>query len=268
MNDVGGFIIRNQESHILKAIITYIAGQKKKWDILELTEFPVEGPEVEAIKATFDQPDFSLIEKDREHYYLPIETNWDEYYQGLSKKFRKNLRRAERNANGLGAITIQHHSNGQLTWEHFEAIINVNQHAHYPRLYNSKLEQDFLKELVGYAAKWLNVYILCIDGEPIAYEYGFLYNNCFEDWRAGFDTRIDPSISVGKLLSLNVTKHCFERDYAAIDYMRGAHQYKTEWNPQSRHFKELRIFNHHSIMAAIAYFWLKKLKPVLKRSQG
>jgi len=266
MNDVGGFIIQNQDVQILEALICYIIEQRKKWDILELTEFPVDGPEIQAFESAFNHPGYSIVEKDREHYYLPIDTSWEEYYQGLSSKFRKNLRRADRNSSKLGTVKVKHIAGTRLSWEHFETIVDINQHVHFPRLYHSKLEQDFLKELLDRASKWINIYFLYIDDNPIAYEYGFLYNNSFEDWRAGFDTRIDPSVSVGKLLSLKITEQCFMRGYSAIDYLRGAHEYKTEWNPQSRHFKELRIFKHQSVMAAVAYLWLRKLKPVLKRS--
>jgi CelD/BcsL family acetyltransferase involved in cellulose biosynthesis len=265
MNDVGGLIIQDQDGKILDALIAYIMEQKKKWDILELTEFLVEGPEIKALKDAFNHPGFSIVEKNREHYYLPIETNWETYYESLSRKFRKNLRRAERNTEKLGTVKIKRYAGDQLAWEHFESIIDINQHAHYPRLYHSKREQDFLKELLKHASQWLNVYILTVDKDKIAYEYGFLYNDCFEDWRAGFDTRIDPSISVGKLLSLRVMENCFKRNCIAIDFMRGAHEYKTEWQPQSRYFMEVRIFKHQSVLAAAAYVWLRKIKPVLKR---
>lgn len=268
MNDVGGFILQDQDTQILEALINFIMEHKKKWDILEFTEFLVEGPEIEAIKAVFDKPGFSQIEKDREHYFVPVHESWNDYYDGLSKKFRKNLRRAERNANALGTVTIQNYSGERLSREHYESIVAINQHANYPRLYNSNSEQNFLKELLSQTSQWLNIYFLYINENPIAYEYGFLYNNWFEDWRAGFDTRIDPNISIGKLLSLNVMKNCFERGCETIDFMRGAHAYKTEWEPQTRHYKELRIFKRQSILAAIAYFWLRKLKPVLKYLWG
>lgn len=177
------------------------------------------------------------------------------------------MRRTERNINALGTVTIQHFTGDHLTHEHLETIIAINQHAHYPRLYNSKLEQDFLKELHSLASQWIGVYFLYVNKNPIAYEYGFSYNKCFEDWRAGFDTRIDPNISVGKFLSLKVMESCFEQGCEIIDFMRGAHAYKTEWEPQKRHYRELRIFRHQSILAAIAYFWLRKLKPALKYLQ-
>lgn len=265
MNDVGGFIVQDQNDQIIEALSNYIIEQKEIWDIFELSEFPIEGPEIEAIKAAFKPSNFSLIEKHLEHYYLPTETDWDKYYKSLSKKFRKNLRRAERNANDLGEITVKRFASDQLSWKQFESIIELNQHSNYPRVYESNLEQNFLKELFACASQWLVIYLLYADENPIAYEYGFLYNNCFEDWRAGFDTRIDPSISVGKLLSMHVTKDCFNRNCIAIDYMRGAHEYKTEWQPNTAHFKEVRIFRHWSLMSAVAYFWLKTLKPVLKR---
>lgn len=78
-------------------------------------------------------------------------------------------------------LTIQHFADNQLSREHFESIININQHMHYPRLFNSKLEQDFLKALLSCASQWLNVYFLCVNKDPIAYEYGFLHNNSFKD---------------------------------------------------------------------------------------
>ena len=267
MNDVGGFLIQNQDASIAKALISYSLDKTKDWDLLELNEFLDQSLEINAGKGTSDKTGVRVTEENNTHYYIPIDKSWDEYYNSLSRKFRKNLRRAERSCSDLGTISLQQYTGNDLTEEHVEAIISVNRYANYPRLYHSQSEQDFLKELLICAPQWLNVYLLCINDKPVAYEYGFLYNSCFEDWRAGFDTRIDPAISIGKFVALKITKKTFDQKLKEIDFMRGEEAYKQDWQPAKREFVNLRIFKTEHIIALASYYWLKIIKPRIKSLQ-
>ncbi|MBT3313609.1 MAG: GNAT family N-acetyltransferase [Anaerolineae bacterium] len=265
MNDIGGFIVQDQDLQIVKILSDFILEQKREWDIFELNEFPVEGLEISVLKDIFSQRNFRLIEENNEHYYIPVEGSWDDYYSSLSKKFRKNLRRAERNSAGLGNVFLKQYSGNGLTWGNFDEAIAVNCHANYPRICHSKKEQAFLKELFELAPQWLTLYLLFINDEAVAYEYGFLYQNRFEDWRAGFDTRIDPAISIGKFIALKVLEKSFEDGLKEVDFMRGAHAYKQEWRPETRIYTQLRFFKRQSPKAMIAYLGLEKIKPLLRR---
>ncbi len=263
-NDIGGYLVRKQDNDVLTAINDYILHQKLEWDLFELNEFKHDSFEIAPTRKIFQTSNLLLIDETNEHYHVSVEGNWDEYYESLSKKFRKNLRRAQRNSQKLGDVEIRHYKGNEIRWEIFEDMIEVNCHANFPRVCDSKKEQAFLEKLHKTASQWLTVYLLYADGKPIAYEYGFLYNNRLEDWRAGFDTRIDPSISIGKFMALNILQDAFDNSLSEVDFMRGSHDYKREWNPSSRTFVQLRFFRFQSIKALLAYIGLKKIKPFLK----
>ncbi len=265
MNDIGGFIIRDQDAQTLKMLSDYILEQKSNWDIFELNEFRTESFEIGTIKNTFNHNHFRAIITKNEHYYVPIKESWDDYYQTLSRKFRKNLRRAERNSKSLGEMSLKQYLGDSLTWENFSEVVAVNCHANYPRICNSEQEKTFLETLYKLAPQYFILYLLYIDNQAVAYEYGFLYNDRFEDWRAGFDTRINPTISIGKFIALKVLKKSFDDNVKEVDFMRGSHAYKQEWKPESRVFVQLRFFKQQSLKANIAYLGLEKIKPLLKK---
>lgn len=263
-NDIGGYLVRNRDVEVVQIINNYIFRHKKDWDIFELNEFREDSLELSATRASFQAKDFFQIEEKDEHYHVPTQGNWEEYHQSLSAKFRKNLRRAQRNSQKLGQVDGQYFV-GEPPWENFEEMIAVNCHAHFPTICNDEKEQLFLKKLHQRAQKWLMIYLLTIDGEPIAYEYGFIFNNRLENWRAGFDTRINPSVSVGKFATLKILQDAFEKKIREVDFMRGAHSYKREWKPSARIFVRLRFFRRTSIRAWLAYFGLQKIKPILNK---
>jgi CelD/BcsL family acetyltransferase involved in cellulose biosynthesis len=267
MNDVGGFILRGEEEAVVEEIAALLLQKRSKWDVLEMSEFLAEGVEVRLFGRFFSAGEFYRLEKQNEHYYLPIQKTWDEFYKTLSRKFRENLRRAERNAKKRGQVTLQKYTGANLRWANFEEVITINRHAYYPSLCHSESEQAFLRALYSLAKQWLAVYVLYIEREPVGYRYGFLYDNKFEDWRTGFDTRYPSSLSIGKLAASKVIFDAFESQLAEVDFMRGAHAYKQKWQPKSRFFTQIRFFRKRSLRAYLAYAWLYKIKPILKRER-
>ncbi len=263
MNDVGGFLIQGENELIVRAIVEAVWEKRQAWDLLEVTEFLAEGIETAALKAFFANEKFHIIENRNEHYYLSLHEEWSQFYGGLSRKFRENLRRAERNAEKRGKVRLEKYTGERLNWKIFEEVISVNRHAYYPSLCDSEKEQAFLKTLLAQADPRLIVYILYFDSKAVGYRYGFLYNNKFEDWRTGFDTRFPSSVSVGKLAASKIIQDAFESGLSEVDFMRGAHAYKRKWKPSSRFFTRIRFFQERSLRARIAYFWLNTLKPLL-----
>jgi len=267
MNDVGGFIVHNQSEKVVRLIFDAIWAHRFTWDLLELSEFLEEGIELRTAQTFFSADEFYLLEKRSEHYYLPIWVEWDEFYASLSRKFRENLRRAERNAKKRGAVTLKKYVGDSLSWQNLEEVIALNCHAYYPGLCHSEQEQAFLRALFSRARQWLAVYVLYIDSVAVGYRYGFLYDNKFEDWRTGFDTRLPSSVSVGKLAASKVIQDAFDSRLTEVDFLRGAHAYKRKWQPKSRFFVQIRLFRKRSLRAQAAYLWLNKLKPMLKREK-
>lgn len=265
-SDVGGILIKDENQEAATALIQHLVDQKKKWDMLELNYFRQDDPMLALAKKHLHQSGMASREKSYKHFYIPLEENWEDLLSRLSRKFRKNLRRAARNAAKIGAIKLEHFSGEKINWEVFEKIININKYAHYPLLFNSPQEQAFHKELQQYpdAKNFLTVFVLSINGEAIAYEYGFLSQKRYEVWRAGYDTRFDQTISVGKLLSQMATEQAFELGYKEIDFLRGDESYKLDWKPLTRHHTKNRFTRKTNLPACYTFVWLPQTRAWVK----
>jgi CelD/BcsL family acetyltransferase involved in cellulose biosynthesis len=263
--DVGGFLLkRNEEERILSAIFEYIFINHKQWDLLELSELSLSGPELKGLQNSLPSSGYTCIEEFGYHYYLSLEKDWDSYFDNLSKKFKKNLRRAVRKADELGQVTYLFLVGKQIQPEHLETIIKVNGHGNFPIIFNSEKEQAFLYDLYEQMHDCFQVYLLLIDQKAVAYEYGFFYNNRFEAWRAGFDTRVDPTISVGKLLSMRIIEESYERNYIEIDFLRGNESYKEDWEPLQREYAYIRVLQTRKPVLFLGYI-LSRIRATVGR---
>lgn len=267
-SDAGGFLYHPDHHEVVDDLIKTLISKHSMWDVLELNVLYTTGLECEAIFRLHTPKEFYLKEEQNEHFFVPLEKDWDTFSNRLSKKFMHNLRRAVRLADELGMVELRHYSGELVNDQLVHELIDINRHSHYPRLYNSKKEQDLLFELIRNGGKqhnWLDIYILNIDNKPIAYEYGFVYEGRFESWRSGFNTNLPQNISIGKLLALRVVQTCIEEGYREIDFLRGDEAYKLEWKPEKKIYSNIRIFNRKKAKAVLSYRWLENIKPIIKK---
>ncbi|MCP4141126.1 MAG: GNAT family N-acetyltransferase [Chloroflexi bacterium] len=264
--DVTGVLVKNIREEILLALSKYLLEQKKLWDTLALNHFTPNDPALAYIKTIFQEEGLKTREKFSDHYYLELNETWEELHANLSRKFRKNLRRASRLAEGTGKVSMSHYSGSEVTWPTFQKIVDINQHARFPLIYQSPEEQAFHKELSERASKrdLVSIFLLSIDNIPLAYEYGFTYKKRYEAWRAGYDMRFDPAISIGKLLSKMMTEKAFELNYTEIDFLRGDEAYKRDWNTKTRVYTKTRFVKKSHLLARWLFIFLPEFRKSIK----
>ena len=264
--DVSGVLVKDQNEDVIESLCQYFVDHNKDWDILEINHYRQDDPVLFFLKSSLSQKGLISREKINDHFHVTLEGSWEELHSKLSRRFRKNLRRAARRSKESGEVTFEHFSGEKINWEVFKKIINVNQHSQYPLLFNSPREQAFHKELTehAYTKKILTVFILSIDNIPLAYEYGFIYGHNYESWRAGYDTRNDPTISIGKLLSQMVTERSFDLGYKEIDFLRGDEAYKQEWQPSARKYSKVQFIKKTNLIAGFIFITLPQIRTFFK----
>ena len=264
--DVSGVLVKDQNEDVLESLCQYLVDRHTDWDILELKYYRQDDPALVFFKSSLRQKGLSFREKTNNHFHISLEGSWAEYRPKLSRKFRKNLRRAARHAHESGEVAFEHFSGANITWQVFEKIIKVNQYTHYPLLFNSSREQAFHKELTKHThtKEILTVFLLSIDKIPLAYEYGFIYKDRYESWRAGYDTRSDPIMSLGKLLSQMAIEQAFDLNYKEIDFLRGDEAYKEEWKPFTRKYSKVQFIRKTNFVACFVFIWLPRIKAFVK----
>jgi CelD/BcsL family acetyltransferase involved in cellulose biosynthesis len=136
----------------------------------------------------------------------------------------------------------------------------VSRRGNFPEKYLSKQERAFHRELMDRMRdrRWIELAFLYLDGEAIAFEYGFNLNGRFEDWRTGFDLT-HSDLAGGTLLINFLLQHLCNEKYSELDFLRGEYDFKEKWLPVGREFTELRIVQPHRISARLALIWLPDL---------
>lgn len=263
--DTSGFIATKMEL-VGSAICSYLKEHKNEWDIFELKSIPKNICEKSLVQEQFKKEGFRVIQNTKEHYYLPIRESWEDYFQSLSKNLRRNLKKRLKSLQKLGSVTHKIYTGDNLQWDHFLTIFELNEKGSFPDLYRSKRRLRFHQSLYDLMKKkcWIQIEILYLDDNPIAFQYGYNYGNKYHDWRGAYDREYQP-LGIGKLLTMFSLKEHFSQGLEEIDFLRGAHEYKADWQPYSRDYIDIRVYQKNNLRSAILY-WLKTLKPILKRS--
>lgn len=261
--DISG-IITSKPDQTIKAIIEYLKADILNWDIIELQELSALSQNTQTLMNELQNSGFYFIEaEDEDHYFIKINTTWEDYYNNLSKNLRHNHKRRIKRAAEIGPIEIQRFSGTSLEWQHFQTIFLVNKKSSFPELYNSEENVAFHKDLflLMRDKKWIQIEIFMLKGEPIAYQYGFTFESRYEDWRGGINKDYDI-IAPGKLLMMQTLEHRFKENIIESDFLRGNHTYKKDWLPESRKYKKIQVFNQNKLKSRAAFLWVQKIRPL------
>lgn len=264
-SDVGGFLVRDGDAQTLEALCNFIVQRREDWDAVELSEFQSDLPATRAILENFQAAKLNVQTKTNLHYYLPIEGTWDGFFKRLSAKMRQNLKRRQRRAEEAGAVLHTHVKGREVTWDHFLTLFEINKTGNFPDLYRSEKDQQLHRAILERMREcgWLEIHIFSLNGEALAYQYGFEMDGRYEDWRRGFSQSY-PQLSTGKMLMGITLEHQFKLGYHEVDFLRGAHEYKTDWKPVAREYIKINILPPQNIKAALAFVLIPRIKDWIK----
>jgi len=259
-SDVSGIISIEPEKSA-DAILNYLNKYSHAWDLLELNELSLSSQTTHHFLAGLEKSQYGLIKDFDKHFYIPLKGTWAEYYNSLSKNLRHNLKRRKKRAKEMGTVTYNQYSGNSLTWERFQTIIELSKKSNFPDLYDSEYILSFHKDLIELmrSAGWAQIEILSIQGQPIAFQYGFAFDGRYEDWRGGIDKEYE-NLAPGKLLMMYSLETGFKIGIKENDFLRGIYSYKMDWLPKSREFVSLQVFNLRNLISRFAYYRTRYFK--------
>ncbi|MBL8100685.1 MAG: GNAT family N-acetyltransferase [Anaerolineales bacterium] len=263
--DIGGFISINSEK-IIQSFVKYIYEHKKDWDVFELMEVNANSPLTQQLLPLLKDSGFKLRQEREQHYYISLNNQtWEEYYNRLSKNMRHNLKRRMKRTSEIGNVTYKKYIGDTLTWKQFEDMFALSEKSNFPDLYKTQQEINFHKSLFHFMQQkeWIQIEFLYVDDRPIAFQYGFCFENRYEDWRGGIDKELD-TLAPGKLLMMLSLEERFKRELQESDFLRGIYSYKLDWNPESREFTTIQVYDHTYLKSWLAYWGVKYIYPTLK----
>ena len=255
--DESDFPVRNEDLQIVKALCDYLHSERAHWDAIELNEFESEASATGFIQDYFSNTGYVIQAHTNYHYHIPLQKSWEDYWKKLSKNLRHNIERRVRRAQENHRLEFKYLKGHEVEWNDFQILFEVSKKGNFPEKYEPMQERGFHHELLDrmHNRDWIQIAFLCLDGQAIAFEYGFNLDGRFEDWRTGFDLS-RSELAGGTLLLYYLLRHLHKDGRTNLDFLRGEYDFKEKWLPERQQFVELRIVRSNRILARLALLWI------------
>jgi len=269
------FVIkRGREKEVLNAVLQHLyIRRRKNWDVLTFDRWPVESLNYKVLRDL-------LLEKGKRYFvvstsvspYIPIQEKWEVFWESCSMRFRKTRRNIINRINKLGKVEIECIAQDG-TGAAYRDIVSVSERSWKQKegiAISSRGEvKDFFQALtdLGGQKGWLLVWLLKVNGIPIAMEYDLTWGGRVYALRADFDEAYNE-YSPGTYLEYQIVKALFEEGYLEYNTGPGLNAYKLRWTKHVRenitlyacndNLKGRIIWSQEKVLPILR--WLKNLK--------
>jgi CelD/BcsL family acetyltransferase involved in cellulose biosynthesis len=204
--------------------------------------------------------------------------SWDSYLATLSPAHRANVRRRLKGMGGTSSVRFEQVRSDTERREALAALMTF----HDTRWVGIGGSTAFLTPALrafqddathrALEGGWLRMYVLRLDGAPVAVMYGFAYGDRFYFYQHGFDHRYRASSPGLAVMALSI-RAAIEEGAQEFDMLWGLEPYKRLWARETRPLEQLHLFPPH--LGGIARRWAlearRSLRPLgrhLRRTGG
>jgi CelD/BcsL family acetyltransferase involved in cellulose biosynthesis len=167
---------------------------------------------------------------------------YEEMAGGWKKSHRNDVQRQARRLAERGTLTLACPAGPDTVRGHLAAFLAM--HARTWRTKGQSLRKRN-EELAGFFERlidelWAESHfsMLCVDGDPVSYHFGFLHAGRFYWYKPAYDQAYE-NLSPGKVHIAKLIKLGAEQGWQAFDFLTGAEPYKYAWTGDERHTVDL-----------------------------
>ncbi|HET8948354.1 MAG TPA: GNAT family N-acetyltransferase [Candidatus Polarisedimenticolia bacterium] len=179
--------------------------------------------------------------------FIPLSgLSWSSYLQGLGPSHRANLNRRVRTLTRDHDVAFEAAGTEPERRRAFEALVALH-NARRAELGSDAFDRPgrvaFHDRFSALALEqgWLRLFVLRLDGQPVASLYGLRYRDVFSFYQSGFD----PSwahLSVGLVTMGWSIRQAIDEGASEFDFLHGEESYKSLWTQTRRPLGRLEIY--------------------------
>ena len=234
----------------LAAGLAHIRGTPRDWDLIELPWVDVTGSDGGRTSAALDVVGLKTQVEPWETgaiVDLAAHGTWDAYWASRSSRWRNNVRRAEKKLRERGHVSyLRYRPAGAVAgdasprWKLYDACEQIAR-ASWQGASQSGTTlthehvRPFLRDCHEAAAQAgaLDLNLLFLDDEPVAFNYAYHYRGSVFGLRTGFDLGI-ASEGAGTVLQQRMIEDCFNRGDHLYDLGADYLDCKRYWQTRTR----------------------------------
>jgi len=256
---------------VCEAVARHLAA-RKDWDVLWLDYLAPDGAVIQELLPALRRHGIRVETGDcRNNPCISLNGRWSDYYLGRSRRLKKANNLAANRLTKAGDISIEWlrpntHGDAQIEAA-LEAVIDISSRSWKQTTTNSLDHpgpQAFIRALSSAGARrgWLSIWMLRLDGEPIAMEYQLIDDGQIYALRADFDQRYD-NLSPGSHLFRQLIEALFDRGYKRYNLGPGENPYKRRWTDVSTPLHQAVAYNT-TLRGSYTWLWQARIKPALR----
>jgi CelD/BcsL family acetyltransferase involved in cellulose biosynthesis len=254
------------------SFLAYLAADKS-WDMLRITDVPAGGNAWHLYKAA-EAAGFPVgAWESQRSPYLELPSSYDKLLERMSSGFKANLRRRRRRLEKLGTLTVERVTGGTDLQERLEECFAIEQKG-WKGLEGTAIVQDtktrgFYTQLAHIAASqnYLSLFLLKLNGQAIAFHYGFTYSGTYYMPKLGYDEAFEAG-SPGLILLEEIMKDCIGRGLKGCDFLGLDVQWKTDWSKEVCRHDWLFIYRDAVVgrtLHEVKFKWIPAVKHLLNQ---
>ncbi|HEU4686143.1 MAG TPA: GNAT family N-acetyltransferase [Nitrospira sp.] len=216
---------------------------------LTLTHMPAWGAQAEGLIRELEQSGWvverSVVERCP---YIPLRKHtWDSYAGTLGAEHRYNFQRRLKNLHKQGVVTFEAVEKEELRREALATLRSLHDRCWEERggsqAMQSERESAFHEDFSRLALErgWLRLFLLKLNGRPLAALYGFRYGTRFYFYQSGFDPSWRKH-SVGLVTMGLAIQQALREGVEEFDLLHGTESYKFLWTKETRDLVRVRLF--------------------------
>jgi CelD/BcsL family acetyltransferase involved in cellulose biosynthesis len=234
----GPVAARPEDEATVAAAVAALLRSDRAWGSLLLENVPAEAAWPEAL-AERPLRASALPHRDEVLPAIPLTgRTWEDYLAGRSRNFRSQIGRKLRGLEREGTVGFRLSADPTELASDLETFFTLHEARWDPRGGSAALtdrSREFHRLFAPAALErgWLRLWLMELDGEPIAAWYGWLLGGRYSYYLAGFGDRW-ARYSIGQLILAHTIEAAFTEGAAVYDLLLGGEDYKTRFAETSR----------------------------------
>jgi CelD/BcsL family acetyltransferase involved in cellulose biosynthesis len=265
-------IVAGPVEPVVRALVDHVL-TRSDWDVLEMARLPAGSPTLKALESELSGRLLWRRAGNDLSPYLAIDGSWKTFYAATSQRFKKTARNTHNRLARLGTVVVEEHRALDPNDRLFQEVIDLTSRSWKAdrgvAIATMPWMREFFAELSRAATRrgWLSLWLLRLDGEPIAMEYQLRSDGIVHALRADYDLRFSAS-SPGSVLNFEVARALFERgDVHEYRMGPGLNDYKMRWATACHETVRLQAYRP-GLYPRLLHFAETTLVPVARRLRG
>lgn len=245
------------ERAFAEEVLNVLRHRKRLWDICLLNTLPFESPVAHCVGELLRSRSWRSFEYFSSCSAVDLPKTWARYLETLSSEDQKNLTRYTRRLQNRNSIKIYRCSRQEELPRCLEALFRLHQkrweRAGEPGTFSSESRRHFYDRLSRdlLHRKWLEFWILELDGEIAAAQFAFRYAHKVFQLQEGYDPK-RGSDRPGYVLRGAVLERLIQENVRTYDFLGGEDAYKVRWGARQAAYRQI----HFAPAFSVGALWL------------